>query len=219
VALGCPPGSHRTSSCQLSLAAAQQQQCCCCSTLQLLLLLPSCPAASAANSGSSSSSMQSSTTANLDARLTAGAKFEIAVCLIQCAGCAAYSCEGTDSPVVPAAALGSHVLAVMQLYEATVRQSHLVPRSKQAQMMLSPSGLGDCLDRFCCSTAAVPGAFLDVAGSAAAAQAAGIDAEHAKVQLASLCCSALKVATAVAAVSVMCSGCLSADACCFTLQE
>jgi hypothetical protein len=44
-----------------------------------------------------------------------------------------------------------------------------------------------------------PGALLQAVGSAAAAEAAGVSAEHARLQFASLCCSTLKAATAVAA--------------------
>jgi hypothetical protein len=145
-------------------------------------------------------------------------KLATATSLLQCLCCAAHSAEDASSTItVPAAALGSHVLAVGQLVEAAVRQiqqpiaddydcsdlssSQVAQFSMLSTRMASSTLRALCLylHPLCGHAPSGPGALLQAAGSAAAAEAAGVSAEHARLQFASLCCSTLKAATAVAA--------------------
>ena len=117
-----------------------------------------------------------------------------------------------------AAALGSHVLAVGQFLEAAVRQiqqplhvyydlSSLSSSEVAELVTLSTRMAGKTLGGLCLYmqpqsglTTPGPGALLQAAGSAVAAAAAGVSADHARLKFASLCCSTIKAATAVPAM-------------------
>jgi hypothetical protein len=129
---------------------------------------------------------------------TGSSRIVLALNLTRCVCCAAHTEHDASPLTVPAAALGSHVLAVAQQFEAAVRQCQHAPhREHDASATLTP--LCYQLSKLCCLNGTAPGAFLQVAGSAAAAEAAGVSVEHARVQLASVCCNILKAASAAAA--------------------
>jgi hypothetical protein len=150
----------------------------------------------AAYRSSYSSDMQSSTPAPLCMHLAAPKKYHMALHLVECVSCAAPPCCSTGSLAVPVAALGSHVLVVEQLFEAALRQTHIAHNSQLSGKTLARLDDGLCPFWFVCSSEC--GAFLEVAGIAAAADAACISSEHARLQFASLCCSVLKAAAAAA---------------------
>jgi hypothetical protein len=159
---------------------------------------------SAAYKGYGSSSTQSSTStaastpATTALHLSAASKARIATSLVRCVCCAAHEFDSTGQLYMPTYTLGSHVLAVGQLLEAAFRQSQATGSTEVSASTLSY--LCHCL------TALISdpdrqylGALTDTAG-ATAAENAGVTAQHAQLQLASLCCSALKAAFSAAAV-------------------
>jgi hypothetical protein len=140
---------------------------------------------SSSSSSGSSSSMQSSTAARPIKQLADSNKLLMAASLISVICSAALPCHNSPT-LVPAAALGSHVLLVGQLCEAAVRLSWQAAGLAKVLPYLQP---------LCGTTVAVPGALVEVVGSAAAAEAARVSVDDARQQLTSLCCSILKVAT------------------------
>lgn len=95
------------------------------------------------------------------------------------------------------------------MLEAAVRITGQTGDSEDSELF----GLRHSWRKLGCQTSAGPGAFLEVACSAAAAQAAGISHAHAQLQLASLCFSTLKAAVA-AAETLGADHVQYADACC-----
>jgi hypothetical protein len=156
----------------------------------------------AAYRGYSSSRIQSSIPAAEVPGLTDFLKLHVGVCLTRCVTCAAYPSNGSSTAPVLTAALGAHVLPIAQLFEAVVRRSQQLtgPQYDRHWAMETLSGLCRYLHTLCCVSEAAIGAFLHVASSSSAAEDAGVSAEHAQVQFASLCCSILKAAAASAAM-------------------
>jgi hypothetical protein len=155
----------------------------------------------AAYRGYGSGSTQSSIPAAVTSGLSDFLKLNIALCMMQCINCAAYPSRDSRIAAVRAATLGAHVLPIAQLSEAAVRRSQQLSQPMYDNPSMDTlSGLCWYLRTLCCSCDAVPGALLHVASSAAAADAAGVSAQHAQVQFASLCCSIMKAAAASAAM-------------------
>jgi hypothetical protein len=116
--------------------------------------------------GGSSNSTQSSTAAVPAISLSESHKAAVVMKLTHSVCCAA-SAHDSGTLMVPTASLGSRVLSVMQLFEAAV------PHSQKGALSthLASEALGevlDFLDTFCTIKSTGPGAFLEVAGSAAA---------------------------------------------------
>jgi hypothetical protein len=149
-------------------------------------------------SGSTQISQMKPAPASPDLHVTGYNKFAIPMSLMECLCFAAYPSFDGQTPYVPAAALGAHVLGVAQLFEAAVRQ--LYQGAHDAVFACTTLGqVCRYVGTFCCVSSSGPGALLRVAGDGAAAHAAGVSAEQAQLQLASLCCSLLKAGCARAA--------------------
>jgi hypothetical protein len=144
----------------------------------------------------SSGSMPSSTPASPDMELADSDKCFVAAQLIHMVCSAAASFDDiTTPPFVPAAAQGSHVLMFGQLCEAAVRLSmHTAPNADSKNLFLLLKALQPLI-----RSPSTLGALVEVADSAAAAEAAGVIVEDARLQLAGMCCSLMKAASCVAA--------------------